>query len=132
MVFNSKNNFLASSFFIVKKLPTRARRADAILFTIFIKFETIQLYAEYIGTIVRPNTFDIITVFANKDCRIKIYQLENNSGSAQRPRLTAEKLAQGAFICQLDADDVLEKRYLEKLDEIANNESIENHPHYRR
>ena len=60
-------------------------------------------------------TLEIILKYACKDSRIKVHQLEENSGSAQRPRLTAERLAQGAFICQLDADDTIENMYLEKL-----------------
>lgn len=61
------------------------------------------------------NTYEISLKFAHHDDRIKVYQLEKNSGSAQRPRLMAEKIAKGKLVCYLDADDILESMYLEKL-----------------
>lgn len=61
------------------------------------------------------NTYNIALNYTYKDSRIKVYQLEFNSGSAHRPRLTAEKIARGQFICQIDADDYIEHNYLEKL-----------------
>ena len=78
-----------------------------------------QTYADWELIVVddksTDNTYDIILDYASRDKRIKAYQLNVNSGSAQRPRLTAENIAQGSFICLLDADDELETLYLEKL-----------------
>lgn len=61
------------------------------------------------------DTYEIALDYASRDKRIRVYQLEKNSGSAQRPRFTAEKKARGEFICLLDADDVLDSKYLDKL-----------------
>lgn len=60
-------------------------------------------------------SFSIAQQFAKQDNRIRIFQLEKNSGSAQKPRLYAEEKACGMFVCSLDADDKLDSRYLEEM-----------------
>ena len=44
-------------------------------------------------------SFSIAQQFAKQDNRIRIFQLEKNSGSAQKPRLYAEEKACGKFVC---------------------------------
>ena len=60
-------------------------------------------------------TYEIALKYSNNDSRIRVFQLSENSGSAQKPRLFAEEVARGDFFCVLDADDVLDEDYLEKL-----------------
>ena len=60
-------------------------------------------------------SYSIAKQFARRDNRIRIYQLEKNSGSAQKPRLYAEQKACGKFVCSLDADDKWDSQYLEEM-----------------
>lgn len=46
--------------------------------------------------------------YANKDSRIKLYRLEENSGGVFVPRYKAALLAKGKYIVMLDADDVVD------------------------
>jgi len=59
------------------------------------------------------NSNEIVEQYTNKDHRIKLIRLENNSGPAvARNRAIAE--AQGRYIAFLDADDVWTPKKLEK------------------
>lgn len=61
------------------------------------------------------SSFQIAKSFALRDDRISLYQLETNSGSAQKPRLYAENKAVGKFVASLDADDVWDRNYLQDM-----------------
>ena len=61
------------------------------------------------------NTFIIASKYAKKDRRIKSLQLLENSGSAQKPRLIAEQVSKGDFVCLLDADDIIDEHYIKRL-----------------
>jgi len=53
----------------------------------------------------KDNCLEIIELYVQKDSRIRLHQLEKNSG-ASVARNTAIKLAQGRFIAFLDSDDL--------------------------
>lgn len=55
----------------------------------------------------------IIEEYVKKDCRIKYYKLQNNSGAAIARNYALEK-SEGRFIAYLDADDLWKKEKLEK------------------
>ena len=59
------------------------------------------------------NTKDIVEEYMKKDCRIKYYLLEENSGAAVA-RTVAMKQAQGAYMAFLDSDDIWMPDKLEK------------------
>lgn len=58
-------------------------------------------------------SYEIAKQLAAHDSRISVFQLDENSGSAQKPRLLAEQKASGKFVCSLDADDKWDKQYIE-------------------
>ncbi|MHA6964796.1 glycosyltransferase family 2 protein [Zobellella denitrificans] len=59
------------------------------------------------------NSVEIINAYVNKDSRIKLIQLHENSGSAVARNAAIEK-ANGRFIAFLDADDIWFPNKLEK------------------
>lgn len=61
------------------------------------------------------NTYQLVQSYSNRDNRIKLFQLKENSGSAYTPRLKAIELSSGDWILNLDADDYLEDEYLETI-----------------
>lgn len=61
------------------------------------------------------HSYQIAENFVQLDNRISLYQLEENSGSAQKPRLFAENKATGKFVSSLDADDKWDKNYLQDM-----------------
>lgn len=63
----------------------------------------------------QDNTFFIASKYVHKDNRIKLYKLENNSGSAYIPRKKAIELSQSEWIVALDADDFIDKEDLSIL-----------------
>lgn len=63
----------------------------------------------------KDNTWEKLHEFQQKDSRIRIYQLETNSGGCKIPRETAISHANSDWIVAVDADDFLDKDYLEKL-----------------
>ena len=58
-------------------------------------------------------SFEIIKDYVNKDNRIKVYRMENNSGSALC-RNKAIELSQGEYLTFLDSDDLWMPEKLEK------------------
>ncbi len=56
---------------------------------------------------------DIVQSFAKLDPRIKVVALEKNSGTASVPRNVGLSLAEGKYICFLDADDIYHPKRLE-------------------
>lgn len=61
----------------------------------------------------RDDTAMILSAFAERDCRIRFYQNEKNSG-ASFTRNRAVELAQGRWIAFLDSDDMWRADKLEK------------------
>ena len=61
------------------------------------------------------NTYYIAREYAEKDDRITLFRLSENSGTVQIPRNKAISLAKGNWILGLDSDDYIEERDLEKL-----------------
>lgn len=59
------------------------------------------------------NSYEILREFGAKDTRVKVFHQENAGVSATRN--AGLLLAQGEYICFVDADDVIEKDYLEKM-----------------
>lgn len=52
------------------------------------------------------STSNIVKTYSEKDSRIRLLQLANNSGGPARPRNTALKKAAGGYIAFIDADDI--------------------------
>lgn len=61
----------------------------------------------------KDNTAEIVQSYADKDNRIKLINLKQNSGAAVA-RNTAIKNAKGRYIAFLDSDDIWEKEKLQK------------------
>ena len=61
------------------------------------------------------STLKIARSFAEKDTRITVVQMDKPSGSAYQPRKKAIISAKTEWVAPLDADDWVEKNYLEKL-----------------
>ncbi|HHF2865959.1 TPA: glycosyltransferase family 2 protein [Vibrio alginolyticus] len=59
------------------------------------------------------DTVDILRKYAERDNRINLIELSENSGSPIKPRNVALQKVQGEFVCFLDADDIW---YSEKLE----------------
>ncbi len=59
------------------------------------------------------NTMNLISKYATKDHRIKIFQLSNNCGAAVARNLAIEK-AKGHYLAFLDADDLWLPQFIEK------------------
>ena len=60
-------------------------------------------------------TFEIAQGYGEHDSRIRVFQLEKNTGSAYLPRKKAIELSLSEWIVSLDADDFLENNDLKKL-----------------
>lgn len=77
-----------------------------------------QTYLNWELIIVDDNsndeTVEIVNKYSNKDERIKLIQLLNNSGSAVLPRNTAIDFAKGKYIAFCDSDDQWRNEKLEK------------------
>lgn len=52
------------------------------------------------------NTAEIVEEYASRDSRIKLFHLENASGSPSAPRNNSIQNAQGEYIAFLDSDDI--------------------------
>lgn len=61
------------------------------------------------------NTVCLIKGYADTDKRIKLHQLQKNTGSAYKPRIKAIELSSGDWILNLDADDYLESTFLQSI-----------------
>ena len=61
------------------------------------------------------NTYKIARQYADRDSRIRLSQRIENSGGCRVPRFDAIKLARGEWICDMDADDVIEVDMFAKL-----------------
>ncbi len=61
------------------------------------------------------STWEVLCRYSQKDRRVRVLQLEENSGSAKYPRDFAISQATGEWICNVDADDYVEADYLGKL-----------------
>lgn len=68
-------------------------------------------------------TFDILQVFANQDSRIKIFQLERNSGPGVARNFAIQQ-AQGNYIAFLDADDLWKPQKLAKQLQFMEEENL--------
>ncbi len=61
------------------------------------------------------STWEILQEYSRKDNRVRIFRLNENSGSAKYPRDYAVSQAGSELICSLDSDDWLEDDYLQKM-----------------
>ncbi|MCQ2607420.1 MAG: glycosyltransferase [Bacteroidales bacterium] len=61
------------------------------------------------------NTVEVVEKLILCDERISLLKLKENSGAAKYPRLKALELATSEWIAFVDADDVLDEQYFEKL-----------------
>lgn len=68
-------------------------------------------------------TFDILQVFANQDSRIKIFQLERNSGPGVARNFAIQQ-AKGNYIAFLDADDLWKPQKLTKQLQFMEDENL--------
>lgn len=59
------------------------------------------------------NSFEVIRNLVEKDSRIKLYQLSENTGSPAAPRNKAIELSKGEIVAFLDADDLWMPQKLE-------------------
>lgn len=77
-----------------------------------------QTYTDWLATIVNDgstdNTEAVLAHYAATHPNIQ-YTSIVNTGSAHIPRLTAAKLSNATWLCNIDADDVVEPYFLEKL-----------------
>ena len=60
-------------------------------------------------------SYSIAQSYAERDSRIRLHQLEKNSGSCKLPRDTAVSLSRGQWVIKFDADDYVQADLLEKL-----------------
>lgn len=78
-----------------------------------------QTYADWELIVTDDHSTDdtrrIVKDLALHDRRIRLIERESNSGSAFRPRLDAVNRANGEYVVELDADDRLERDYLQKI-----------------
>ena len=70
------------------------------------------------------NSLEIAEKYAYSDSRIRIIRRAKNSGHAFTPRKEAAQAAQTEIISPIDADDLIETTYLEKLLDCAKSEDI--------
>ena len=68
------------------------------------------------------NSADICQRFVNKDKRFRLINQENGGVSSARNR--ALKEAKGEYVCFVDSDDVIDKLYLENLNNLAKDGSF--------
>ena len=61
------------------------------------------------------NSLQICQEYMLKDARIKVHQLQKNSGTCKLPRDTAVSLSKGEWISACDADDYIEENFLSAL-----------------
>jgi len=64
-------------------------------------------------------SWELLQTLAAEDSRIRLLRTETNSGAAKYPRELAVQAAGAEWICWVDADDLIEPEYLEKLFERA-------------
>lgn len=78
-----------------------------------------QTYADWELIVVDDCSTDdsrhIVKKLAFQDRRIRLIERASNSGSAFQPRLEAVNLAKSEYVVELDADDRLERDYLQKI-----------------
>lgn len=60
-------------------------------------------------------TSEIASRLAKEDPRVRVIKLEKNSGTVFEPRRRAALAARGRYVLALDADDLLEPDYLQKM-----------------
>lgn len=87
---------------------------ESIMAQTFMKWEIV-----IVDDCSTDKTLDIAKKYEKKDERIKVYQLNKNSGGAFTPRKVAIEKAVGEWIHCLDADDFVAKDCLERLFERA-------------
>jgi len=78
-----------------------------------IGFENLEIL--FIDDCSKDNSYEIIKEYSKQYDNIKVYQTENNSGSAGRPRNIGLKNASADYIMFLDPDDVYFEDACEKL-----------------
>lgn len=61
----------------------------------------------------KDRTFDILTEYSRKDCRIRVIHQENKGCGSSR--CTAIRQTVGEYVVCLDSDDWLEQDYLEHM-----------------
>lgn len=81
---------------------------DSVLSQAYVNWEMI-----IVDDVSTDNSIEIINQYIKNDSRIKLIQLENNSGAAVA-RNTAIENAKGKYIAFLDSDDIWKKDKLEK------------------
>lgn len=63
----------------------------------------------------KDDTWEKLNIFKQRDNRIKIYQLKENTGGCKIPRETGISYAAGEWLICVDADDFLDSDYLTQL-----------------
>jgi glycosyltransferase involved in cell wall biosynthesis len=95
-----------------------AQTIDSVLAQTYQNWEMI-----IVDDVSPDNSNEIIENYCQKDSRIKLIKLENNSGPAVA-RNRAIEIAQGRYIAFLDADDLWCPQKLEKQIEFMNEENL--------
>ena len=88
---------------------------DSVLAQTFQNFEVIV-----VNDCSTDNSIEVVKGYAEKfNGRLKLYHMDNNTGSGALPRNKGLLLSRGEYIFFMDADDVLIKSALEKMHALA-------------
>lgn len=99
--------------FIIPVFNQEQRLKDAVLSVLKQTYDRWKLIIINDGSTDR--TCDIATHFQDIDNRIRIINLEKNSGNAFFPRLIGIQNTDTSWVAPLDADDTIDPDYLENL-----------------
>ena len=60
-------------------------------------------------------TAAVVQDIADCDPRVRLYKTEHNSGTPLRPRVKGAEMAEGEYVCPIDADDDVSADFIREL-----------------